>query len=556
MRLSISIILLITLFSCSKEVSIDQAAELITKDKLSNRIARFSSDEFEGRAPATKGGEKAIEYLLDEYAKIGLKPINGSFTQDVTLKSFKKIIGKSTVEIRDGRKKIKLRTDKDDNPNITFWSSKQKEIVNINKREIVFVGYGVEAPEYNWDDFKGTDLKGKVLLMLNNDPQIKKDGKLDPDFFKGESRTYYGRYTYKFEQAMKHGAVGVILVHTTASAGYGFSVLQGSGSSSHYAIDIENTGYQVEFLSHLDSLSSDKLARRFGKTLPDLFKIANKADFKPINTGLKISSHIETELSEVVTKNIFGMIEGSDSKLKEQYVLFSAHYDHEGVKSDATEGEDKIYNGAWDNASGSMALLSMAESLIKLNPKRSIIFFHCAAEESGLLGSQYFVNKPPVALNKVVADINIDMPNVYGLSNDIAVIGVNSNSLGDDLKAFAKSVPAPKLESLLVTDDPNPNAGLFYRSDQVHFAKAGVPSLFVQSGVDFPDKEKGFYNMKMKTVYHKTADEIDSDWDLTGLERDLRLILKLAYKVANDNEQPMWHKGNEFENKYNELYNK
>jgi Zn-dependent M28 family amino/carboxypeptidase len=552
----LSLICLIILFSCSKEVSVDQAAELISSEKLMNRIATFSSDDFQGRAPATKGGEKAISYLLDEYAKIGLKPINGSYTQDVKLKSYKKNVEKSSLVIKDGRKTIKLNTDDHNDPNITFWSSKQKESIDLKDKEILFVGYGVEASEFSWDDFKGADLKDKILLMLNNDPQIAKNGKLDPDYFKGESRTYYGRYTYKFEQAMKHGAAGVILIHTTASAGYGFSVLQHSGSSSHFAIDIENTGYQVDFLAHLDSLSSDKLARKFGKNLPELFKIANRPDFAPIATGLTLTSHIETELSEVNTKNVFGMIEGSDPNLKNQHILFSAHYDHEGVKEDATEGEDNVYNGAWDNASGSMSLLSLAESFVKLKPKRSIIFFHCAAEESGLLGSQYFVNKPPIPLNQIVADINIDMPNIYGLSRDLAVVGVNSNSLGDDLKELAKTISVSSAEKLLVTDDPNPNAGLFYRSDQVHFAKAGVPALFVQSGEDFPNKAKGFYNKKMEAVYHKASDEIDSDWDLSGLQRDLRLILKLAYKVANDNEAPTWHSGNEFESKYKQLYNK
>ena len=531
----------------------EDAKKLITKETLLKRISTLSSDEMQGRAPATPGGEKAIDYIVGEYKKIGLKPINGSYKQEMKMVKFKKNIEKSHVKITKKRKEFKVRGDRDKNPDFTFWSSTQKPSVDIKKAEIVFVGYGVEAPEYGWDDFKGTDVKGKILLMLNNDPQLMKDDALDPKFFEGERRTYYGRYTYKFEQAMKHGAAGAILIHTTPSAGYGYSVLQGSGSDAHYAIDVPGSGYKVDFLAHMDEHATDKMAKQFGKSIDELFKIALDKNFKPISTGLYVDAHIETEISSVKTHNLFGMVEGTDPQLKNQHIVFSAHYDHEGVDAHAKEGEDAIYNGAWDNGSGTGALLSLAESFVKAPTKRSIIFFHCAAEESGLLGSEYFVANPPVPLKQIVANINIDMPNVYGNSRDMAVIGVNSNSMGKDLRTIAAKTQVEG-KPLIVTDDPNPNAGLFYRSDQVHFAKAGIPALFVESGHDFVGKPKDFYKTKNSKVYHKPADQIDSDWDLSGLERDMRIIFDLATKLGNDAEQPKWNAGNEFESVYNQLY--
>ena len=548
------LIICLVFVACSKQ-EINGELE-IKKEVLKTRIATLSSDEFAGRAPATDGGQKAIDYIINQYKEIGLKPINGSFKQEVNLIGSKKNIENSFLRIRSETKSLSIGNDKEKNPNITYFSTSQKELVDIKNAEIVFVGYGVEAPEFGWDDFKGIDVKDKILLMLNNDPQLVKDGFLDPDYFKGITRTYYGRYTYKFEQAMKHGAAGAILIHTTQSAGYPFNILQGSGSEIHYAINVPNSGYQVDFLSHIDSLTSDRIAKKMGKTLPDLFEMALDKNFKPVRTGLYLTSQINTEMSQINTHNLFAKIEGSDPILKNQYILFSSHYDHEGIKPTDIEADDEIFNGAWDNASGSASILSIAEAFINMVPKRSILFFHCAAEESGLLGSEYFVAKPPVPLNQIVADINIDMPNIYGLSFDLAVIGVNSNSMGDDLKIFAKQVMVTENESLLVTDDPNPNAGLFYRSDQVHFAKAGIPSLFVGSGLKFIGKPDSFYSQKMATVYHKAADQIDSDWDLSGMERDLRLIFRTALKIANDKNQPKWHSGNEFENAFNELYKK
>jgi Zn-dependent M28 family amino/carboxypeptidase len=546
---SIILLLILSLFACEQK---DTAINEISKDKMLEYVKTLASDEFEGRAPATEGGKKSIKYITDHFKKVGVKPIDGKYTQKVGLVRFQKNIEKSFVKIKNGRKNLAFKSDGDENSNFTFWSSNLKPSVDIKEAEIVFVGYGVEAPEHNWDDFGGMDLKGKVLLMLNNDPQVMKDGKLDPDYFKGEARTYYGRYTYKFEQAMKHGAVGAILVHTTYSAGYGYNILGNSGTTAHFAIDVPGTGYQLPFLAHVDSITSNKMAQTFGKTVPELFEMANKVDFKPVKTKLTLSSHIETEISKTETENIFGMIEGTDPVLKDQYLVFSAHYDHLGAHG---EGEDHIFNGAWDNAAGTASIMNLAEAFIKKPTKRSMIFFACAAEESGILGSQFFTENPPVKLNKMIANINIDMPNVHGESRDIAAVGVNASSVGDYIKEESKKIMVEG-KPLVATDDPNPNAGLMYRSDQVHFAKKGIPAVFVMSGVDYIGKEKDFNKRKMAEVYHKVGDEVDGDWDISVLERDIKIMYNVAKRIGNDKKQPKWHAGNEFESRYNELYKK
>jgi Zn-dependent M28 family amino/carboxypeptidase len=537
--------------SCTPS-SNDEAIKLITKEKLNERVAKLSSDEFEGRAPSTNGGTKAIDYIVSEYKKIGLKPINGSYTQDLAMVKYGKIVKKSSVSIKNGRKNFKLRADlgKDDD-NFGFWATDMKPTSDVKNAEIVYVGYGVEAPEHGWDDFKGMDVKGKILLMLNNDPQVMKDGKLDPDYFKGETRTYYGRWTYKFEQAMKHGAAGAILVHTTASAGYGYKILGSSGLETHYTVNLPGAGFQLPFAAHADSLLSNEIAKTVGKTLPEFFAMANRKDFQPIKTKLRLTSHIETEVSSVTTSNIYGVVEGTDPELKKQHIVFSAHYDHKGIHA----GEDSIFNGAWDNASGTSSIMNLAEAYVKNPTKRSMIFLACAAEESGSLGSLYFAGKSPLPLNQIVADINIDMPNVHGKSRDIAVVGVNSNSIGDILKEEAKKVMVDGTP-LLATDDPNPNAGLFYRSDQVNFAKKGIPALFVMSGVDYIGRDRSWSDEKNKEVYHQASDEIDKDWDLSGLVRDMKMIYSVGQRVGNNPEQPKWHSGNEFETPYNALYKK
>lgn len=540
--------LLLALLACEKPTP------KFSIENLESHIKTLSDDKMQGRAPATEGDEMAINYIIDQYKSIGLQPVAGSYKQEMNLVKFSKNVEKSSLKIMNGRKIFPINADTETGSNITFWSSTLKDVDVIKNAEIVFAGYGVEAPEFGWDDFKGVDVKGKILLMLNNDPQLTNDaGELDEAYFKGITRTYYGRWTYKFEQAKKHGAVGAIIIHTTQSAGYGYNVLGDAGIHPHHAIDVAGGSYDLPFMAHADSMLSNAMAQVVGKTLPELFELAKSKEFKPMPLGLKLSSHIETTVSKTTTYNVMGKLEGTDAKLKDQHIIFTAHYDHKGAEAHE-DGKDGIFNGAWDNASGTASIIEMARLLKEMPTKRSVIILACGAEESGTLGSRFFNQSPPIPLKQIVGNINIDMPNVFGLSRDMAVVGVNSNSLGDDLKHFAAQRKMADGGAIRVTDDPNPNAGLFYRSDQVHFAKKGIPALFVMAGSDYVSKPAGYADKMEKEMYHTVADEWHDGWDLTGLVRDLEVLFDLTQKVGNDAAQPTWHKGNEFEGKYNELY--
>ncbi|MEE8584689.1 MAG: M20/M25/M40 family metallo-hydrolase, partial [Acidobacteriota bacterium] len=430
---------------------------------------------------------------------------------------------------------------------LTYWSTSQKEVVDIQDAPLVFVGYGVEAPEHDWDDFKGQDVTGKVLLFLNDDPQVE-------GLFEGERRTYYGRWTYKFEQAMKRGAAGAIMIHTTPSASYGWSVIGHNGAEEGFALDISGSGYQVDLLGWIDEESSNRIAQSMGTDLEGLFEQGLSKDFQPVDTGYKVSAHIETAIRRIETKNVLGMLEGSDAELKEQVIVFSAHYDHLGVNLDL-EGEDKIFNGAWDNAAGTAGILSLAEAFKALpeSPRRSILFLACAAEESGSLGSRWFVANPPFERSRLVANFNIDMPQIFGITADLSAIGVETSSLGDTLREAAAQFSVEG-NPVAVKGDPNPRAGSFYRSDQVNFAKAGIPALFINPGTEFvppldfdPDEYEDGH-------YHQVADEVDERWDLVGLERDLRIVFQAALSVANHDEMPRWKPGNEFEEEWEKLH--
>jgi Zn-dependent M28 family amino/carboxypeptidase len=548
MKLMLTSLLLLALFACQK------GDAKFSKENLELHIKSLSDDKMQGRAPATEGEKMAIDYITEQYKEIGLKPVGGSYTQEMSLVKYGKDIAKSSMSIKNGRKNFPINADTETGSNITFWSSTLNPSDDVKDAEIVFVGYGVEAPEFGWDDFKGVDVKGKILLMLNNDPQVtKENGELDEAYFKGLTRTYYGRWTYKFEQAKKHGAAGAIIVHTMQSAGYGYHILGDAGIHDSYTIDAEGAGFQLPFMAHADSLLSNEMAKVVGKTLEEFFAMAKTKEFKPVPLGLKLNSHIETKTEKTKTYNVMAKLEGTDPVLKDQHIVFSAHYDHKGVAAHE-EGKDGVFNGAWDNASGTASIIEMARALSKNPAKRSFIFLACAAEESGSLGSKFFTQSPPLPLKQLVANINIDMPTVFGLTSDMAIVGVNSNSLGNDLKHFALKNPLPDGSAIAVTDDPNPNAGLFYRSDQVNFAKKGIPALFVMSGSHFIGKPESLADEMSKKMYHTVEDEWHEGWDLTGLVRDLKVIYQVAQKVGNDKAQPSWHKGNEFEAKYNALY--
>ncbi len=513
----------------------DNPMERITAKGILSDVEALSADNMEGRAAGTPGAARAAAYIANRFEQVGLESFGDSYLLPVELVGMTKNVEKSSVSITGPADALALEND----VNFTFWSTAEKPVVDIADAPIVFVGYGVQAPEYDWDDLKDEDLRGKVLLFLNNDPQIDEEGEA---LFGGPARTYYGRWTYKFEQAEKLGAVGAIVVHTLESASYQFSVIGNTGSRR-----VWQRTYNLDFLSWMDSDTTSLVAATMGTTVPGLFEMANRRDFRPVDTGYSLSAHVETAIERVEGANVVGVLHGSDADLADEHLVFTAHHDHLGMNSDI-EGDDKIFNGAADNALGVAGMLAAAEAAVGSAPRRSIIFVATTAEEGGLLGSSGFVANPPVPLRQIVANFNIDSPQAFGLTHDIGAIGLEMSSLG----ALFAEVTAE--HGFKAVGDPNPNAGSFYRSDQVNFAKAGIPALYLQRGTDFvtplsfdPDE------LRLRN-YHQVTDEILPEWDLAGVVRDIKIFVEAALRAANADDQPTWVEGHEFEEEWKALY--
>ena len=519
-----------SVFACAPD-----PAQQITADGIMADVEVLAADSMEGRTPGTIGEARATAYIAQRFEEIGLEPAGDSYLLPVELVGLKKNAERSSLTIRGPRGTLPYTSDE----TLTYWSTAEQDVVSLRNVPIVFVGYGVEAPEYDWDDFKGEDVSGKVLLFLNNDPPIEEDGE---ELFAGEGRTYYGRWTYKFEQAQKHGAAGAIVIHTTGSASYGFSVIGNTGSRQIWQRD-----YRLDLLAWIDSTSSEGIATSMGTTLEGLFDMAAERDFRPRDTGFRLTARIETEIQRVQAHNVAGVLRGSDPELADQYLVFTAHHDHLGMNPNL-EGDDKVYNGALDNSLGVAAITAAAQAFVATHPRRSIMFVGVTAEEGGLLGSGAFVENPPVPLNQIVANFNVDSPQVFGLTNDVASIGLHMNTIGAEFKAVAEE------RGLEAKGDPNPAAGSFYRSDQVSFAKAGVPALYLQRGTDYVEP-LGFDPVAFQQQhYHQVTDEIHPEWDLIGTARDMQLLFEVALRVANADDMPRWVAGHEFEEEWKELY--
>ena len=512
-------------------------------------VEALSADDMEGRATGTPGEVRAADWIESRFREIGLQPVNGSYRQSVRLVGMRRDSDASRLSISGASGTLPLA----DGVNVAFWSTAQQPVVRLDA-PLLFVGYGVEAPEYGWNDFKGVDVAGKVLLFLNNDPPVAEDG---VELFGGEARTYYGRWTYKFEQAMKHGAAGALMVHTTPSASYPFSVVQHSGSRESFALDLPGAGYQVPIVGWLDENLSAEIAAALGTDLEGLFEMAAARGFAPVETGYQVTGAITTNVRQMSTENVLGLLPGSDPELADQVMVFSANYDHLGHDA-ALEGPDKTFNGAWDNATGVAAISALADAFaIARAPRRSLLFLACAAEESGSLGSAWFVADPPFALDRVVANFNIDMPQIFGVTSDLAAIGVDTSSLGAILREVAGEFTVAldgRDIAVQVTGDPNPSAGSFYRSDQVNFAKAGVPALFMNPGAVYV-AELGFDPGEYEAAhYHQVTDEITDEWEFSGMVRDLEIIMATVLRVDANDALPRWNAGNEFETAWRTLH--
>jgi Zn-dependent M28 family amino/carboxypeptidase len=416
----------------------------------------------------------------------------------------------------------------------------------------VFVGYGVVAPEYGWDDYKDVDVKGKTILMLVNDPAIpdpSDPSKLDEKMFKGSAMTYYGRWTYKYEIASQKGAAAAIIIHETGPAGYPFEVVAGSWGGENFGIQRpDNNMGRVPVESWMTYAKAGELCRMAGLDLAALKRAALQKDFKPVTLpGGKASFKIENTLRKIDSHNVVAKLEGSDPELKDQYVIYTAHWDHLG--RDPLLKGDQIFNGAADNASGSAGLLEIARAYAKLStpPKRSILFLSVTAEEQGLLGAQYYATNPLYPLKKTLADINMDVLNTWGKTKDMTIIGLGNSTLDDTAGEVLKE------HGRTVGGDPDPGKGSFYRSDHFEFAKEGVPALVPDPGVDYIGKPADYGKQKRdyytENDYHKPSDEVKPDWDLSGAVDDLRIYFEIGYKVAQDSKYPEWKAGTEFKAK-------
>ncbi|HET9788821.1 MAG TPA: M28 family metallopeptidase, partial [Pyrinomonadaceae bacterium] len=424
----------------------------------------------------------------------------------------------------------------------------------VENSDIVFVGYGVVAPEYGWDDYKGVDVRGKTIVMLINDPAVPDaadSSKLDSKMFKGNAMTYYGRWTYKYEIASEKGAAAAIIIHETGPAGYPYEVVSGSWSRENF--DIQKPDKNMGRVAVESWITTDRAKELFtagGQDFDALKKAAVTKDFKPVTLNAKANFDLKNTLREINSNNVVAKIEGSDAALKNEYVIYSAHWDHLG-RDPKLQG-DQIFNGALDNASGTAALLDIAKSYTKFAtpPKRSVLFLAVTAEEKGLLGAKYYATNPLYPLNKTLANINMDGVNQWGRTKDITMVGDDNSTLIDLLRETAAA------QGRKVNPDAEPEKGFYYRSDHFEFAKVGVPALYTDSGTDFIGKDANYSKQKRDEYtekdYHKVSDEIKPDWDLSGAVEDAQLLSIIGYRVAQGEKYPEWKPGSEFKAKRDE----
>ncbi|GHA68487.1 M28 family metallopeptidase [Pontibacter akesuensis] len=530
--------------------NLQPALQSINAEDLLAHTTTLASDAFEGRAPGTAGEDSTVAYLTRQFKALGLQPGNpdGSFVQKVPMFGYTPT---PTATITANGKKIPLNFPND----YVALSKHYVPEVNIDNSDMVFVGYGIVAPEFGWDDYKGLDVKGKTIVMLVNDPPIPDPNnaqQLDTTMFGGKAMTYYGRWTYKYEIAAEKGAAAAIIIHETGPAGYPYEVI--SGSNSREGIDISKANKHMD-RAKVEAWITEPKAREIftalGRDFSQLKQAARQKDFKPVPLKATASFNIKNKLREVQSQNVIAKLEGSDPKLKDEYVVYTAHWDHLG-KDPKLQG-DQVYNGALDNATGTAALLELAEAFSKMEtkPKRSILFLAVTAEEKGLLGSKYYATNPLYPLEKTVANINMDVLNAYGPTEDVVVIGYGNTTLEDVLAEEAKR------QNRYIVPEETPENGSFYRSDHFEFAKQGVPALYAESGVKARNQPADYVQKWNENYtandYHKPTDEVRDDWNLAGAVEDLQLFFRVGNRVANTEKYPEWKPGTEFKARREEM---
>lgn len=533
----LSILVIFGMFGCTtEEQRLQLTMESIAAQDLANNTKILASDEFEGRAPASNGEEKTVNFLEQEFQKLGLKPGNGqSFFQEIPMVVITAEPGPK-LEIKAGRKSTSFAYKND----YVALTERVMEEVSLADSEMVFAGYGIVAPEYNWDDYQGLNVQGKTVVVLVNDPGYATQ---DPALFSGRTMTYYGRWTYKYEEAARQGAAGIFIVHETGPAAYPWAVVENGWTGPRFNLIRENNNMSrcaVEGWLQLET--TRKIFESAGMNFEELKAAAAKRGFKPASLGLKASLTLKNSVKKVTSRNVVALLAGS--KLADEYIIYMSHWDHFGMNP-ALKG-DQIFNGAVDNATGTAALIELARTFKKLKrpPLRSIVFLAVTGEEQGLIGSEYYAAQPLFPAAKTAAVINMDALNVYGRMKDITVIGYGLSELDRYIEAAAKE------QGRTVNPDPTPEKGSYFRSDHFPFAKQGIPAIYPSSGTDSVEHGKEWTLAKREKYtaenYHKPSDEFDPNWDLSGAIDDLRLLFKVGYRLAMESTFPNWKEGTEY----------
>ena len=524
------LVLCFVVTSCSQ-------TENINEKNIHLHVKELSSDKFEGREPGTVGGELTKKYIKESFKSSGLQPIKKDFLLEVPL---------SKMEVNLDESYLKFKKAKDQRILIpgeetVFWSKRVKETIEVKDSEVLFVGYGIVAPEYEWNDYEGIDVKGKTLIALINDPGFKTQ---DPDLFNGNAMTYYGRWVYRFEEAARQGAEALIIIHETAPASYPWKVVQNSWSGKQIDLKRPNLGMdRIKVEGWITDAVAEELFNEAGLDLEQLKEDALSSNFKPVPLkGFKMNAKLSNNLSFSISHNVGGIKVGS--KRPDEYVLMIAHWDHLGKRESHSPSNDQIYNGAVDNATGVAGVIELANSFKNVALDRSLLFLAVTAEESGLLGSQYFAEYPPVELSNIVAGYNFDGILPTGKTKDVVVVGYGASELENILEEELNEL------DMYITPDPAPEKGFFYRSDHISFAKKGVPMLYADGGVDIHDGglEAGskISNDYTQYHYHQPSDEYQDSWDLSGFKDHLEITRNMVLRLANSEEWPEWYEGNEF----------
>jgi Zn-dependent M28 family amino/carboxypeptidase len=529
------------LFLVAMAASLSAQMTEISGDRIRAHVKFLSSDLLEGRGVGARGGELASEYMATQFALLGAKPLgdNGTYFQKVSL------VG---VSPQPSTQLSMLGIDgvSDDGKTVAFhWLEEFVGVTLQQKPDItfdapaVFVGHGITAPEYQWDDYKGVDVRGKVVVLFTNEPPSD-----DPKFFTGRALTYYGRWTYKYEEAARRGAIAAIIIHTTPTASYGWDVVRSSWGREDQEVQLAPGAHDLAFAGWVTKEAGERIAASLGKSVDELLKSADSRDFRAVNLPVRFRGSAPAKIRQIETRNVVARVEGSDPQLKSEAVVFNAHWDHLGV-GDSVDG-DPIYHGAVDNATGCGMLLEIARAWAALpeKPRRSAIFLAATSEEAGLLGSRYFGEHPPIPAGKIALAINYDGFQPWGRTGDVVLNG------SDRTTAFPIVEEAARRFNFTIAPDPRPEAGLYYRSDHFSFARVGIPAFSIEEGRDLLGKPPGTGEKLFADYndhrYHQPADKYTDDWDFTGMEEYCRFGMLIGINVANTPKLPTWRAGDEF----------